>query len=371
MALHELMDVRRGEILNRWMEQVRGTLAPEAMSQLELVDHMPDFLAELLHALREDHGGAPPIDRETPASAVHGEHRLRLGFSLDAVVREYGALMDAIIAATRNAGLDPTTRELQVLFDFTVGGIARAVSEYTAQRDADLQRQANEHFAFVAHELRNPLSTAISAFEALRLLKLLPADHRAVGALDRGLQRASGLVDQSLVAARIASGVDLRPQTTTLAELFELVASDVAAEADFKGVAIETTIRDDASVKLDVRLIRSAIDNLLGNGVKHTSAGGSVVLRGGVSEGRAVIEVEDGCGGIDPAEVEAAFAPFVRIDPKQPGFGLGLAIARQAVDAHGGTLRVQNLPGKGCVFVLSLPVAERSTTEVGSSTLDR
>lgn len=86
-----------------------------------------------------------------------------------------------------------------------------------------------------------------------------------------------------------------------------------------------------------------------------------MVLRGGISDGRAVIEVEDGCGGVEPAEIEAAFAPFVRIDPKQPGFGLGLAIARQAVDAHGGTLRVQNLPGKGCVFVLSLPVAERST----------
>jgi len=134
MALHELMDARRGEILNRWMEQVRGTLAPEAMSHLELVDHMPDFLAELLHALRHDHGGAPPVERETPASAVHGEHRLRLGFSLDAVVREYGALIDAIIATARNASHDPSTRELQVLFDFTVGGIARAVSEYTTQR---------------------------------------------------------------------------------------------------------------------------------------------------------------------------------------------------------------------------------------------
>jgi signal transduction histidine kinase len=361
MALHELMDARRGEILNRWMEQVRGTLAPEAMSHLELVDHMPDFLAELLHALRHDHGGAPPVERETPASAVHGEHRLRLGFSLDAVVREYGALIDAIIATARNASHDPSTRELQVLFDFTVGGIARAVSEYTTQRDADLQRQANEHFSFVAHELRNPLSTAMSAFHTLRLLKMLPEDHRAAGALDRGLQRASELVDQSLANARIASGVDLRPVTTTLADLFQLVEGDVAAEADSKGVVIDTTVRDDASVQLDVRLIRSAVDNLLRNGVKHTSAGGSVVLRGGISDGRAVIEVEDGCGGVDPAEVEAAFAPFVRIDPKQPGFGLGLAIARQAVDAHGGTLRVQNLPGKGCVFVLSLPVAERST----------
>ncbi len=246
-----------------------------------------------------------------------------------------------------------------MLFDFTVGGIARAVSEYTAQRDADLQRQANEHFAFIAHELRNPLSAATSSFHALRLLKIVPDGHRTVEALGRGLDRASELVDQSLATARIASGVDLRPQPTSLGELFSLVEADVIAEADARGVAIDTTIRDDAPVHLDVRLIRSAIDNLLRNGVKHTSGGGAVVLRGGISDGRAVIEVEDGCGGVEPAEVEAAFAPFVRIDPKQPGFGLGLAIARQAVDAHGGTLRVQNLPGKGCVFVLSLPVVDR------------
>jgi signal transduction histidine kinase len=71
---------------------------------------------------------------------------------------------------------------------------------------------------------------------------------------------------------------------------------------------------------------------------------------------RLVIEVEDCCGGLPPGKVEEAFAPFVRLDTKQSGFGLGLAIAKQAVDAHGGAIRVQNLPGKGCVFVLELPV---------------
>src|SRR5688500_19150314 len=115
MALHELVDARRGEILNRWMEQVRGTLAPEAMSHLELVDHMPDFLAELLHALRHDHGGAPPIERETPASAVHGEHRLRLCFSLDAVFRGYWVLFDVIISYALNTGSDKCTVGLKVL----------------------------------------------------------------------------------------------------------------------------------------------------------------------------------------------------------------------------------------------------------------
>jgi signal transduction histidine kinase len=362
MALHELVAARQSEILNRWMEHVRGTLAPESISHIELVDHMPDFLASLVAAMRVDAGVAAPVAIDSPAAAAeHGEHRLRLGFSLDEVVREYGALVDAVIATARTAGHDPTTRELQVLFGFVVAGMARAVTEYAAERDAELQRQANAHFAFVAHELRNPLSAAASSLHALRFQNLVPADHAAVDRLDRGLRRATELVDQSLRSARIASGVDLRPEVTTLAELFELAVSDVSAAADVKGVTITADIRQDSRVELDVRLIRSAIDNLLSNGIKHTAPGEAVVLRGDVSGGRASIEVEDGCGGLEPAEIEAAFSPFVRLDTDQPGFGLGLAIAKQAVDAHGGTIRVQSLPGKGCVFVLGLPVAESRT----------
>ena len=79
-------------------------------------------------------------------------------------------------------------------------------------------------------------------------------------------------------------------------------------------------------------------------------------MRGQVACGRATIEIEDCCGGLPPGKVEEAFAPFVRLDSGQSGFGLGLAIARQAVDAHRGCIRVQNLPGKGCVFVLELPI---------------
>ncbi len=68
-----------------------------------------------------------------------------------------------------------------------------------------------------------------------------------------------------------------------------------------------------------------------------------------------VIEIEDCCGGLAPGQVEKAFAPFARLDARESGFGLGLAIAKQAVDAHGGSIRVQNLSGKGCIFVLELP----------------
>jgi signal transduction histidine kinase len=359
MALHEVLSANRADVIVRWKAQVRGTLAPEALPALELVNHIPQFVDEIISALRADSGLAPlgPSPDESATAAGHGAQRLRLGFSLDSVVREYGSLRDTIIATAREAGAQLTFRELQVLFDATITGIAQAVTEYSQQRDAELVRHANEHFAFIAHELRDPVSSATMAFELLKTKGELPAESRSVGALGRGLRRTIELIDQTLQAARVASGIELRRQTTTLKTLFEDAELSAVSEAESKGVEIRSVIGNDEQLMLDTRLVRSAVGNLLRNAVKYTCSGSVVELRGQVADGRVMIEVEDRCGGLEPGKVEEAFAPFVRLDNRQSGFGLGLAIAKQAADAHGGSIRVQNLPGKGCIFVLELPAA--------------
>lgn len=356
MALHELLATKLPDVMLRWKAVVGTTLVPEAMPTVELVDHIPEFLDEIVAALRMAAGLASvgPAPEQSSTASGHGIQRLRLGFSLDSVVREYGALRDAIVVTAREAGTEITFAELQVLFDATITGIAHAVTRYTHQRDAELLRQANEHFAFIAHELRDPLSSATLAFQLLEAQ--LPPDSRLVATLGRGLRRTSELVDQTLQTARVASGIALRRQHTTLRALFDDVELGASSEAESKGVELKVVIESDARIDLDVRLVRSAVGNLLRNGVKYTSPGSTVALRGRVANGRAVIEIEDCCGGLAPGRVEQAFAPFVRLDDRQGGFGLGLAIAKQAVDAHGGSIRVQNLPDKGCVFVLELPI---------------
>jgi signal transduction histidine kinase len=195
------------------------------------------------------------------------------------------------------------------------------------------------------------------AFDLLKEKGELPERSPAVPALERGLQRTSELIDQTLQVARVSSGVELRRQPTTLAELVQELQLDGLHEAESKGVRLRAAVERDAPVDLDRRLVRSALGNLIHNGVKHTPAGGRVELRARLDGSRVVLEVEDGCGGLPPGKVEAAFAPFVRLDEGQDGFGLGLAIAKQAADAHGGSIRVQNVPGKGCIFVLELPIA--------------
>jgi signal transduction histidine kinase len=356
MRLHELLAAKRDEVMQRWKDRVRGTLALNAIPSVELVDHLPQFVDEIIAALGA--GTRAPVGQrsieESSTAAEHGTQRLRLGFSLDSVVREYGALRDALIDTAVDAGMQPELDEVQQVFDCIIAGIAHAVSEYTYQRDAELRRQANEHFAFIAHELRNPLASATMAFQQLKEAGSLP-ELRAVAILERGISRTAELVDQTLQTARVASGIELRRQQTTLAALFADAELGALPEAQAKGIELHVVAEGDDPIDVDLRLIGSAIGNLVRNAVRYSS-GGVIDLRGRVANGRAIIEVEDCCGGLEPGKVESLFSPFVRLDQTQTGFGLGLSIAKQAVEAHGGTIRVQNLPTKGCIFVLEIPV---------------
>ena len=357
--LHEVLLERRDEVMTRWRDVVTGTIAPESMGATELIDHLPAFLDEIIATLRAEVGldSPVPVVEHSATARGHGEQRLRLGFSLDAVVREYGALRDAIVDTARAAKIEVTFAEMQSVFSSTITGIARAVSEYTRQRDAELQRQHNEHVAFLAHELRNPLASATLALELMHAKKQIAPELRGGVVLSLSLARMKELVEHALTMARTASGIELKRELLQSRELLDDAELVAAVDAEDKDIKLDVQIEQETELFVDRRLIRSALNNLVRNAVKYSCRGSAVQLRGRVEGGRAIFEVEDACGGLPAGKVEEAFAPFVRLTTEESGFGLGLAIAKQAVDAHAGTIRVQNLPGKGCIFVLELPTA--------------
>jgi signal transduction histidine kinase len=352
-SLPEVLASHRNEVMQRWLDQVRGTLHPLSMPRMELVDHLPAFLDQMIAALQCENS-----DGGLDAAEDHGVQRLALGFSLDQVVREYGAMRTAILAVATDAGIQAAPRDYRVIFDCIINGIAGAVSEYSRQRNAETQRQATEHFAFVAHELRNPLSSAMLALSSLQANQELDPTDRTVASLHRGLHVMHDLIDHSLRLAQIGSAIELKPEPIQLRTLLEETESAVALDAEAKGIRIDVSLDGEHEIEVDTRLVRSALSNLVRNAVKFTHPGGTMQVRGKVSGGHATIEIEDSCGGLPPGDLEKVFSPFVQLDAGAgSGFGLGLAIARQAVDAHGGTLRIQNLPAKGCIFVLELPTA--------------
>jgi len=350
MNLAELLATHAAQILAEWKTRVSGSLHPEAMPHPQLIDHLPAFLEEIAQALRDREG--PDGSR---VAAEHGEQRLGLGFSLDGVVREYGALRDAILTVAKAQQVSVRELERDVLFDCIITGIAEAVSEYQRQRDAELQRHMNEHFAFIAHELRNPLGSALTALSMLERKGQLDTKERFAQVLHRGLTRMHELIDSTLRTAQMATTVHLQREPVTLSALLEDMEMSAAASAEERQVTLTFEFADDVTIDVDPRLIRSALTNLVRNAVKFSHAGGAVAVRARNTDERVLIEVEDSCGGLPPGMVQQAFAPFAQLGADRSGFGLGLAIAKQAADAHQGVIRVQDLPGKGCVFALELP----------------
>ena len=351
MALYEVLESRFDEVLARWKGRVQGPIVPTSMPPLELLDHIPPFLREIAGLLHSDIDPSLPAVRRT--AALHGIHRLRLGFSVDSIVREYGALHEAILQTASEAGTPVTAEENERITSSIIDGIAIAVAEYANRRDAELQRQHDEHLAFLSHELRNPLQAAVAAHGLLMQQPDAP-NPRALESIGRALATMQDLIEGALRAAQAAAGLELRREHVQLASLIEETTLASETEADAAGVSLGWNVDHDGDLFIDPRLVRSALDNLVRNAVKYTKPGGHIEVRGRLDH-RIVMEVEDACGGLPEDKIDRLFVPFVRLATEKSGFGLGLSIAKQAVEAHGGALRVQNLPGKGCIFTIELP----------------
>jgi hypothetical protein len=209
--------------------------------------------------------------------------------------------------------------------------------------------------AFIAHELRNPLGAASVAMKLLRETGEIDGS-RMHDIVERSLARLTNLVDEVLVAQSLEAGIEPHRSRLTLAELLSETELDAQPGAQQKGVTLEILGSLALEVQGDRRLLVSALTNLVRNAVKFTPKGGRVAVRASVEGDWLRIEVEDGCGGL-PADVDTdeLFRPFVQRGSDRRGLGLGLAIARQAIEAHGGRVIVENRPGCGCVFGFLVP----------------
>jgi len=130
-------------------------------------------------------------------------------------------------------------------------------------------------------------------------------------------------------------------------------------EASAHGYTLEVSSVDNRlEVDTDRLIVTAAITNLLRNAFKFSPPGSTITLRAReVSNDRLRIDVEDECGGLPPGKKEDLFLSYVQKGADRSGMGLGLAISREGVRAGGGELTVRDLPGKGCVFTVELPLA--------------
>ncbi|MCE0767319.1 HAMP domain-containing histidine kinase [Pseudonocardia kujensis] len=236
-----------------------------------------------------------------------------------------------------------------------------SAAELETVRRAETARR--ELVAWMSHDLRSPLAGIRGMTDALADGVVREPTEVAdyLARIRRESDRMAGMVEDLFQLSRATSaGLTLRVVPVALGEL---VSDAVAAEAPAAEAAGVRIVAEDPEgwpvvPGSDAELIR-AIRNLLTNAIRHTPAGGRVVLSGGMRDGRARLGVLDGCGGIPPLDLDRVFdvgfrGSTSRTPLEGTGAGLGLAIARAFAEAHGGGLQVRN-HGPGCLFELTLP----------------
>jgi len=359
-VLHEFITSHRDPIIARTREKLTDRPWPLA-STSELEHGVPLFLTQLSETLRLETTPTPFSQKAIGASAAkHGRELRAMGFNISQVVHDYGDICQAITEIAVEQGLPITTEEFHTLNRCLDTAIAEAVSEHARITTDSRSTEEIERSGQLAHETRDILNTALLAFHTLK--RGTVAINGSTGTvLGRSLMSLRDLVDNTLSDIRMAANIQRRERVPVAHFLNELaIAGNL--HADNLGVQLSIDQVDPRlGVDADPQLLASAVMNLLNNAFKYTHPGGQVVLRALHENGRVRFEVEDECGGI-PEGTDDPFKSFAeRRHKDRTGLGLGLSIARRAVRMHGGDIYFRNLPGKGCVFVIDVPLAAEGT----------
>lgn len=219
------------------------------------------------------------------------------------------------------------------------------------------ERAEREFVANAAHQLRTPLTTIRGAVDALQSgAKDVPRDReRFLEHIDRESARLGRLAHALLALARAQTGQEaIQHQPVELRELLENVAAGVHAQP---GLELRVVCPPGLVVLTDRDLAEQAIFNLVQNAAGHTDEG-RIVVRAATEGDTVQVEIEDTGPGIAPEERDRVFDRFYRGNGRSAqGFGLGLAIVRQAVRALSGTVQIESAPGRGTTARLTFPAA--------------
>lgn len=274
--------------------------------------------------------------------------------------------MDAVTSAAWEMGEGDLSKRLPVAnpkdevgrLAATINGLLSRLEAAFARREEALDRQRS-FAADASHELRTPL-TAISGHARMLDEWALEEDperaKQSVGAIRRETRRMKVLVESLLSLTRGDEGASLEIGRHNLAAVAEEAVQAARAAADGK-VSIECVHpENEVQATFDRSRILQVATILLDNAVKYTPQGGIVAVRLREEDGQAALEVSDTGVGIPEDELPLVFERFHRTDNSRSdgGAGLGLSIARQIVESHGGEIQAKSKPGKGSTFTLLL-----------------
>lgn len=286
-----------------------------------------------------------------------------LGFGTFAVARWLGDPLDRIGRAARAFGDGDVSARVRLGRRDELGELAQAFDEMADRVEVNL-RAERELLANVSHELRTPLARIRTALDiagedASTATAMLAEITEDLGELQR-------LVEDVLTAARLdldarKAGDGSPPLRRAPVEVPDLIAQAATRFQSMHGEAVVDLEVEGAlpSIDGDAMLLRRVLDNLLENAWKYDPKHGPIAVRAKALDGHVAIEVEDHGIGIDERDRARVFRPFFRADTSRTratgGLGLGLALAKRIVEAHGGEIAVQSALGEGTTVRIELP----------------
>ncbi|MEO8589158.1 MAG: ATP-binding protein [Flavobacteriales bacterium] len=234
---------------------------------------------------------------------------------------------------------------------------------YTVRNITPFQErdQAKTHFlATISHELKTPLASTdigLTLLERQSGAKLTPDQGAIVADLRKDHQRLVRIVSELLDLAQAETGnIRLRMAVVPLRVLVEEAVDAVKVNARQKDIAPVVHIADDVMVRADREKAVWVLVNLLSNAVRHSPPGGAIEVRGEQRSGHVAVEVTDEGEGIPPAEHEQVFQRFAPAASAHHGSGLGLSIAREFMEAMGGSIFFDPARKKGASFTARFPI---------------
>jgi signal transduction histidine kinase len=289
-------------------------------------------------------------DLEIQTLAIHDDSGRLLGFvQAGKSVEERDSSLRTMILVITGGGFTG-------LLLSTVGGLfvaGRAIRP--VRRSFERQR---EFVADASHELRTPL--AVIRVNAESTARSLSSQEAMSDIVDEARYMTRLLDDLLVLAASDQEAMDLQIVRVDLAEIARSAARGVASLAEAAGLCFASQIEGPLGVDADAERCREVILALLDNAVKYTLAGGSIALEARAEQGDAVISVSDTGIGITAGDLPRVFDRFYRVDKARSraagSAGLGLSIAREIMDAHGGTLTIESEPGRGTTATMRLPL---------------
>lgn len=360
--LAALIRRERDTLLAQWRHEVRQLSVAHNLDVPTLNDHIPDLLEELACELEVCSDGSM-IEGLKENPITHGLDRLRLGFDVEEVVGEYNALRGVIqdLIETHDLRLrGAVNRTINRVIDVSIG---LAVKTYATQKALEIQQRREEHLAFVAHDLRSPLSAIAMAAKMLeRTVPDVVKDERAATLLEtmhRNVNRLNSLVvkvmqEDANLKAKVNEKVER--QEVKLRALIEVLVSDLSPLAAASNLSLINNVPEELTAFVDASMMTLIFQNLISNAIDYTPNGEVIIGAQQVKESGAIeCWVSDTGAGIPVDRLEKVFDKLETDPNKKSGMGLGLAIVKQFVEAHGGEVAVDSEPGQGSTFRFTIP----------------